>query len=801
PRLERVEPWRMVAEHFGAESLDPRLSTLAWLPQAMQHLGNAGAVEPSSGSRLGLEHVWTELLALIGVPRGPVTVESLVEVDGQRARRLLMDLPEDLRASFQHAVQSELARVAGHSGAAIGRLWGMTPGESPGVVGIAIDALLRSPERDAVQAGWIRLVDQGVVDRQVDRAFFQDWADAAVSSARSALETTPESFHQTVQKAERFLDAVLKVPECGRASRVLAAGLARGRTELVDAIDAMLESPADAERRTTLANAVEAVVDHVLGASEVESLAMVGRVARGLGTPDPTGLHLNELSIRYRDDLAWLERACDPLAGGHGQQDLNAAVKRLAVAVRKRLRDFSGRFGEAVVSEFAGGRGPFLPLEEVMGTVVDPLVKAEGGGSSAGKVLVIVMDGMSWPVALRVFEEIGRRSSLRRLTSEPSGRWRPVVSPLPSVTQVARASLIAGRLTQGGQGVEQQGLRDVAERYGWKDDSNKDQVLHKDALDAGARKIIGLASSVVVAVVNAVDDQLKTGGQLRPDWSLDQLPILKDLLDTAEFERRSIVVVADHGHIAIADGEPKHRSEEGGERWRSAADPPGDGEIRVEGDRVVLPTVGGPIIVPSDDRVRYAARSAGHHGGASPQEMICPLAVFVPSTVVLGDQWIQESTMPPAWWAGESAETPSRISAPTTVVQSDSPGDGLGATPETSESEKEIDSGTTTSGWIATLLATELFESQRKSAGRRPPDVAKVQQLLSTIDSAGGTVGMDELASRMQTTRVRLQGVVVTVSNILNIDGYPVLASIDGGQQVRLDAQLACRQFEVEGSA
>ena len=73
PRLERVEPWRMVAEHFGAESLDPRLSTLAWLPQAMQHLGNAGAVEPSSGSRLGLEHVWTELLALIGVPRGPVT--------------------------------------------------------------------------------------------------------------------------------------------------------------------------------------------------------------------------------------------------------------------------------------------------------------------------------------------------------------------------------------------------------------------------------------------------------------------------------------------------------------------------------------------------------------------------------------------------------------------------------------------------------------------------------------------------------------------------------------------------------
>ena len=801
PRLERVEPWRMVAEHFDAESLDPRLATLAWLPRAMQSLGTAGKVEPSSGGYLGLEHVWTELLALLGVPRGPVTVESLVEVDGRRARHLLAGLPEGIRASFQEAIQAQLSGAAGHSGAAIGRLWGMPSGDSPLVVGIAVDALLRSPDREAVQAGWIRLVDQGVVDRQTDRALFQDWADAAVASARSKLEEMPEAFDETVREAERLLDEVLKVPECGYASRVLAAGLAAARTKLAQAIDALLEAPADFERESRLAGGVNAIVRHVQGANAIEPLKMVGRVARCLGEPESGGLHLNELAIRYRDELAWLEHACTRLAGGHGQDDLNMAISRLCGEVRDRLRGFSKKFGVAVGTEFAGGRGPFLPLEDVLGAVVDPLVKAAGGGSKTGKVLVIVMDGMSWPVAIQVFREIGRRSSLRRLTSEPSGRWRPVVSPLPSITQVARASLIAGRLSQGGQGVEREGLREAAQRYGWKDDSTKDQVLHKDALDAGARKIIGLASSVVVAVVNAVDDQLKTGGQLRPNWTLEQLPILKDLIDTAEFERRAIVIVADHGHIAIAEGEPKRGSDGGGERWRSDVDPPGEGEILVQGDRVVLPNAGGPIVVPSDDRVRYAAKSAGHHGGASPQEMICPLAVFVPSTVDLGEQWIQESTTPPAWWEGEAVDAPTRVVAPATVAQTvpnDVISEGVAKPSKTSQNSEPRIPGV---GWITALLATELFESQRKSAGRRAPDSAKVERLLSIIDAAGGAMGMDELASRMQTTRVRLQGLLVTVSNILNVDGYPVLASTDGGQQVRLDPDLACRQFEVEGPA
>lgn len=812
PRLERVEPWRMVREIFMAETLDPRLSSLSWLPRVVQSLSRLGTLERSSDRHLSLEHAWQELLAILGVPRKPMDVDRLLGVDVSQARRGLDAVPSECRSAFQASLESWVKAAVGPAGVGIVRAWASETADSPLVLGVALDVLLRSQEAEKVHAGWVRLSDRAGMDGSRTTPGYDQWANAAVARARRILADDPQAFDGLVQTATQFLDETLKVTSCAAASRVLPAGLAAARTTLATAVQAVLAGSHDVDGRNAVRQVTETIEEHVIGAADASWLRLLRRVLAGLAEPEPTGVHVHELAARYRDDLAWLEAGADRLARGHAEDDLRAAIDRVQAVVRDRLRTLSAAFGQAVATEFAGGRGPFLPLEDVLEKVIDPLVKDTGANDRGGAVLMIVMDGMSWPVAQRIYEEIGQQPSLRRLTLEQGGRWRPVISPLPSVTKVARASLISGRLVEGDQAQERDGLRAAVGRFGWTDSSGKDQVLHKDALDADDRKILGLKSSVVVAVVNAVDDQLKTGGQLRPEWSLDELPILKELIEAAVFERRSIVVVADHGHIEPASGESPRRAEKYGERWRTPVDQPGDGELEIRGDRVVLPVRGGPIVVPIDDRVRYVSRSAGHHGGASPQEMVCPLAVFVPSSLEIAERWIQELVAPPAWWNLDPvpvAAKPDRSTTPTTEVPD--PVHSASAEKPPSPTVKGVESdppareaggeGVADANWVARLVGTGLFTSQRTTAGRRAPDPDRIARMLGLLDEAGGAMGMDELASRMQMPRTRLQGFLASTTKILNVDGFQVLSTADGGQQVRLDRPLACRQFEVEETA
>ena len=64
---------------------------------------------------------------------------------------------------------------------------------------------------------------------------------------------------------------------------------------------------------------------------------------------------------------------------------------------------------------------------------------------------------------------------------------------------------------------------------------------------------------------------------------------------------------------------------EGGERWRANDGQPGDGELEVQGPRVLL-AEGHRLIAPWSERVRYGARKNGDHGGLTPQEMLIPIA-------------------------------------------------------------------------------------------------------------------------------------------------------------------------------
>ena len=795
-RVERVEPWHMVREAFAVTRFDPRLAAAnTWLPQVASQLRESHELMPAPDGLLTPEHLWSEVFAWLGLPREFPPIEALLALDAPRLRERWATLPEACRVQGHAWVGLQRGVVA----AGVFRCLAESSLPSPIAVGVAIDVLL-SPEMasdDAARTrGWIRLEDAGCVPPLGDRECLREWAQLAVARLR-ALRTEASPEVAKIEKAAReFLPSIVHLENAFEWSSVFVEGLRRRKARAAHAIESLLTSGATRERVETVVAAAAVLRDHLGGEDCDPPLAMAERLSGFLASAEPEALGLAELSAAYRDEASWVDRALARIGEGESEPSLGAAYQRLAAAVRARRDRLNARFGEAVAAEISSDGAGFRSLERALAEVVDPLVKA------GTRVLLVVLDGMSWSIAHAIFDWIGRRAALDRVTGDRGGKWKPLLSPLPSITNVARASLLCGELAEGGQNVEQSGFLSAAERFGWKAGSGKGILFHKaglegpDRIDIGIRKSIGDQKlDVVAAVVNAIDDQLSTNGQLRPEWTERDLPILKELVDAAEIERRAIVIVADHGHVVDVPGADKVLAEGSGDRWRSAIDPPRPGEVEVSGPRVVLPERGGPIVVPFDDRTRYTARKAGYHGGASPQELVCPMAVFAPiaSSNRLPPAWTTEVVPAPAWWSGE-------ISGASGAIADVVPGAPAGAGTAASGDRPPHQAPGSTAGvaWVAALVASETFLMQQKRAGRRAIVAERVQEVLERIVRKGGSVGVEELAVALDATTQRLRSQITAIVQILNVEQYVVLDFNEAANRIALNEGLARRQFGLD---
>src|SRR5262249_7890175 len=114
---------------------------------------------------------------------------------------------------------------------------------------------------------------------------------------------------------------------------------------------------------------------------------------------------------------------------------------------------------------------------------------------------------------------------------------------------------------------------------------------------------------------------------------------------------RVVVVTGDHGHVL--DEGTAQLSGGPGDRWRSDATPPRDVEVALSGGRVLAPGGARAVIAAWSERVRFAARRGGYHGGASPQEVLVPIAVLSAGNAPSG--WTEAPPSEPGWWRGEDA--------------------------------------------------------------------------------------------------------------------------------------------------
>src|SRR5262249_41712381 len=238
-----------------------------------------------------------------------------------------------------------------------------------------------------------------------------------------------------------------------------------------------------------------------------------------------------------------------------------------------------------------------LPIEHVTKRVVAEFLKKEGR-----KLLLVLMDGMSYAAAVQVLQRLRDQRRWSPIAWRTPG-WNgllpipPVLAAAPTLTEVSRAALFAGVADPrfGDQGTDRDDARwaanpHVRELVG--DEPLK--VFFRRDIHAGhelideVKQAVAGDQRVVAVVVNAIDEQLKRSLQVAVDYSRTPILPLEALLSAADGAERAVLLVADHGHVAgdamrVASGRiPQGR--DGGARWRALA----EGE-QPQVDEILLP--------------------------------------------------------------------------------------------------------------------------------------------------------------------------------------------------------------------
>ena len=191
-----------------------------------------------------------------------------------------------------------------------------------------------------------------------------------------------------------------------------------------------------------------------------------------------------------------------------------------------------------------------IPIEQGLSRVAAKLARST-------PLLLLVIDGMSYAVFRELSDDL-RDHGWHELTDRPGQTLPSLVSTIPSVTEMARASLFAGMLTRGNSSAEKHSFASHADLVAASRSGYPPQLFHKGELsEAGSTDlsqtlraaIRNQYQKVIAVVLNAVDDHLAKSDQLRLSWTIAQFQQLDALLYEAQLARRAVVITSDHGHV------------------------------------------------------------------------------------------------------------------------------------------------------------------------------------------------------------------------------------------------------------
>ncbi len=780
-RIQPIDRWATVCDLFGADHPTPELARKPHLADALIEAAPLTGYPRLTTRVLDLETATAALLRVsIGIADDVIDLAGFLrwlsrpEAVGHVANtrgELLADLEPALRSRFGPGADAVLAAVAADRAADLVPL---------GVVA----GIVHAPPGDDV-AAVVRL-DERLGGGRLEGDAYRAWG-AAAEAVVLAVDDPARAAGWLERSGVLLRD--LGAQALAHRSDLLPAGFEQRLRAAAEALAAWRGAPRQVDLADGAHRAIERTAAHVgyrHAPERVERLRMAARLLRR-GTFALSGIEdLAAAASAYEHDGAWLDAARTAVSRGDADPVFATLCSALTAEADQARAGDGLCFARVAASAADAVPSPHLGVEDVLDRVVAPL-------ASVRPVLVVVLDGLGWPTFTELvgaFEAAGW-SSWRRADGQETSQV--AVAALPTVTEVSRTSLLAGRLRSGDNASERRAFAAHAGLLTVTGAGAPPLLFHKrdlragglDTLPAGVLEAVGDERRKIVGLVlNNIDERLKDVAQPGDGWELRDLDPLRIVLDEARRAGRAVVLTADHGHVLDRDAELRTGGG-GGERWRPSEPGAGDGELVVHGRRVVAE--GHRVVLPWREQLRYGPRHNGYHGGLTPKELLVPVVVLSTEDLPDASGWAPSGFRRPVWWHRTQFRHTIPAVAPVQATQTpvaptlfDPPPMAEPAAPSPP-------------AWIDALLAAPLLAERRANPRVRLGD-PELRRLLVILDAAGTmAIGLSRLASEADLPTARIDRYVAQLQELLNVDGYGVVTA--AGNEVRFDRALLQRQF------
>lgn len=836
---QRISPWRTLEQLARVQTIDPRLTRHhRWMADALLNSFDRFEGHIVFGEVLDQETAWQALAwGYLDYTEAKPELPALFRWSLQEsAKRRVEALPDSLREHLGEWLQPELPRT----GEVVETLLREGHAHELLAIGLACSVMYASELEAAeemtapvVYSGRGRFVERYLGGRKFYPDVLKAFGGEALETAQSLLRQQGQKMiSASLSQAEQILASLDFMPAL-RVSPLLPGALTQRLDAFADTLGKALEKGA---KPTLVAEAEKAwayLRDHRLAHEtqrhdQMRRAEMALRLLRWLGQiPDVGNGTAPQMLSQYISDGSFVDWARTQLWAGEDHEALVRVYASLSEAVTQRRDQQNRGFARHLPAVARGDALPpsLVPVEKALETVVTPLV------TEKKPTLLLVLDGMNEAVYRELQEDLAAYGWIE-VSEEADPPPRCLVSALPSATEFSRCSLLSGALGRGNAAQEKQAFAGHNKLRQLLSTRFPPLLLHKQdiqqpgsgGLAPQARAhIAGTEHKLVGVVINAIDDQLSSSSQVVVHWSLQSIPMLRQVLEAAREGGRAVVITSDHGHVLDHDSQFAQTQVEShnGERYREEGAAPSEQEVEVSGPRVL--TASQRAVVPWSEKLRYTkSRNRGYHGGGSLQEVVIPLGIYISaSDPDLMTGWSELPRRLPSWWQSEQQSADAMSSVAKSSVEASAKPAKAGRKAKKS-SEPDIDmpdlfaeaepvqgapveapeechsvEAVRSRSWIDELFDSPVFEQSFHRAGRVPVTNEQIRRLLELLEQGKGSAMETQVAKHLAIPSIRLRGFLSAVQKILNVDGYPVLKTDRESRTVVLDKKSLKLQFEL----
>jgi hypothetical protein len=806
-RLFSIDHWASLCSLFKAKELDRSICD-ASLAEALLECAPADGYPPVSAGVLDAGTVWRATCRHVFEmgEREPDLVTLLLWATNKAGSSRYLNVSDELRASLRQRLVANLGEAA----ESILHFLDCQAGADALVLAVVCQVVFGDGQDEVLDAAAARMEqyhNNKPIPKLVGRALGRIANDAIADLDRT---DDPRLAQQHLQRADELLTQ-LRCEGHAHRSRLTLLGyeqrLSRFGSQITTTLAAVnpeairrcedLQADIAAHRRAKLGQRTE----------QLSRTEMALRLLRWQAALTPAATSFAEMANVYRKELAFVDWARESICRGEDVADLTTAYRQLDQAVLARREQFNQTFAKSLADWTSIGSTfkDVCGVEEVLSQFVARIAEA------GNRVLVIVLDGMSWAVCHELLADIRNEHWFEATLAESSALPAPVIATVPSITTYSRTSLLSGELVKGDQAIEKRNFEANAALKQVCDKRYPPVLFHKKEVTEGARGIVGddlskailSANSRVVGVVfNAIDDRLSGAQQVREDWTINRISPLGAVLKLARDSGRVVILASDHGHVWHRP-EAKLCSGDAGSRWHSDSGDVREGEIAITGSRVREENGSRTVIVPWAETIYYGRQQNGYHGGATPQEMVSPLVILMDKTSTYSGLFPCEYPKPDWWLARPVASlVVEEQPKPVTVVAPKRPRDLFDGPLEEEPTQivaptKKVPQ-TVPAAWLDRLFASAGYKDQKDFVRRHAPEDDLVRRCLEALNSSGGIMTPAAFSKAADIPAARLDGLIARIQRLVNVDGYEILTFSRSENRIELNVPKLKRQFDLD---